>query len=125
MRTSHFHLSGESDTLPLGRRFRRFGCHRCDCLSPFDFSEFYWRERSLLVRTRSVVLLLAGELIERQTLAYDTAYGQIEVAPRQSSCVVEAIGLFIQIPEQVERLDTDIGSADTPLQEATRSSQVR
>ena len=55
---------------------------------------------------------LPRQLIECQALADDALHGKVEAFGVSHLAVVVAIGLFVQIAEQVERLDADIGSAD-------------
>ena len=61
---------------------------------------------------------LAGEFIERQPLADDATDGHAEAFAICQLAIVVAIGLLVQIAEQMERLDADIGSVDAALEQA-------
>ena len=61
---------------------------------------------------------LAGDFGPSETFANDLPYSQIEsVTVSQIFAMVEAESLFVQITEQVERFDRNVGSVDTSLQE--------
>ena len=57
-------------------------------------------------------MILAGGLIPGETLADDLRCGQLEAVPivHFLAAIVEAIGLLIEISEQVERFDANVGS---------------
>jgi len=59
----------------------------------------------------------ASELIERQTLAYDTRNSHAEALAIRHLAIVEAKSLFIKITEQMEWLNAHIGSIDAALQQ--------
>ena len=65
---------------------------------------------SLLVSTRLQGRLLAGQLVPRQPLAYNLAYHDIEAVAVVHLAIVVAENLFIQIPEQVERFNRNVGA---------------
>jgi hypothetical protein len=48
---------------------------------------------------------LTGQLVERNALADNTGNGYAEALPIGHRAIVEAIGLLVEITEQVERLD--------------------
>ena len=64
-------------------------------------------------------MCFAGDLIPGETLANDLRSGQFEAVEigHLFLAIVEAIRLLIEIAEQVERLDLNVGSADGALQQ--------
>jgi hypothetical protein len=66
-----------------------------------------------------MALRLAGQLIELEPLAHDLGHRQTEpVGVLHTLAVVVSEGLFVKIPEQVERLDAHIGAVDSALEQA-------
>src|ERR1017187_7586789 len=71
-----------------------------------------WKRSCLRFRS------LAGQLIECETFAHNLAHCQVEtLAVVKALAVVVAERLLIEVPEQVEGLDTHVGTAQSALQE--------
>lgn len=61
--------------------------------------------------------LLAGELIESQTLSDDPRYCDAEALGIGELPIVIPISLLVQVAEQVERFDRNISSVDPTFQQ--------
>ena len=78
----------------------------------------FCRARSFLVNARSFVRLLTGELIPCEALTNDLADGKIEpLSIIHAFAIVIAEHLLIEISEQVERLDRNVGSLQAALEQ--------
>jgi hypothetical protein len=60
-------------------------------------------------------MFLAGKLIPRQPLADDLADGKVKPFAVVHLAVIEAIHLLIQVAEEKERFDRNVGSAQAAL----------
>jgi hypothetical protein len=69
----------------------------------------------LVDRFRFFAVNLAGEFCVGQPLAADRANYDGELFRVVHFSVVKPAGLFIDVPEQVERLNADIGAVERPL----------
>ena len=94
------------------RRLRRFGRRPpAASLTPLDRS----------ARSQQ----LPRQFVVRQTATDDPSQGTSEPTEVLPRTLVEAVRLFVQIPEQVERLDADVGAAETSLQQRPEGSPCR
>lgn len=74
------------------------------------------RAASFSVKTRRVCCL-ASQLRERQPTSDDLSSRRTEPLEVRHAAIIESIRLFVQIPEQVERLDAHVGTLDAALQQ--------
>jgi hypothetical protein len=61
--------------------------------------------------------LLAGEDIPCEPLADDLTHGKVKAFAVVQLAIIEAVHLFIEVTEQVERLNRNVGSVQAALQE--------
>src|SRR5947207_625259 len=60
---------------------------------------------------------LSGERLVGETLAYDPGSSHEEAGAVAHLAGIESKTLLVQVPKQVERLDTDVGSLDSALEQ--------
>jgi hypothetical protein len=63
------------------------------------------RFASFSVNTRGTIRTLAGELAPGNALADDLAHGKIKALAIVQLTIIETVHLFIEVAEQMERLD--------------------
>ena len=64
------------------------------------------------------ILSLASQLVVGNAFADNACNGDAETFGVRQLTIVKSVGLFIEVAEEVERLNTDVSSVNAPLQQA-------